>query len=246
MPEQDERPSRRAATKRSASAPARVKRESIDRYLGAVHALAFPPGADVPEAGRPAALVRISERLGVSDAAAWEMLRRLDGAGYVRHDRKITLTQAGLEHAGRVLRARRVVSAFLVSVLDYSAADAHEESEAVASAATPRMVEMMHLRAGRPERDPDGWCVDVAAERIESHGLVALTDLPQDVAAVLRRVDRNAGGPIPASAEGALAPGTPVTRLCDDGEDVRVALGSGPPLVLPRRLAAAIHVPRED
>ena len=229
------------------SAPPRVKRESVDRYLSAIHEMSFTVGPDTPDAGHPVSLVRLSERLGVSDASAWEMLRRLDGAGYVRHERRVVLTQAGVEHAGRVLRARRIIGRFLVETLDYSAAEAHDEAEALAGTATPRMVEMMHLRCGRPERDPDGWPIDPEQARREGASLPTVAAAAPGDRLVLRRLDRAPLAAIATEHEPLTRPGVvlavvdrPPVAAADDPPSTRVAI-DGRSTVLPGRLASALH-----
>jgi len=71
---------------------------------------------------------RIAERLGVSRPAVSEMIRRLTTEGLVNIDGGITLTDAGLALAERVVRRHRLAERFLTDVLGLSWAEAHEEA----------------------------------------------------------------------------------------------------------------------
>jgi DtxR family Mn-dependent transcriptional regulator len=71
---------------------------------------------------------RIAERLAVSRPAVSEMIRRLTAEGLVDVDGGITLTDAGLALAERVVRRHRLAERFLTDVLGLSWAEAHEEA----------------------------------------------------------------------------------------------------------------------
>jgi DtxR family Mn-dependent transcriptional regulator len=71
---------------------------------------------------------RIAERLSVSRPAVSEMIRRLTTEGLVNVDGGITLTDAGLALAERVVRRHRLAERFLTDVLGLSWAEAHEEA----------------------------------------------------------------------------------------------------------------------
>jgi DtxR family Mn-dependent transcriptional regulator len=71
---------------------------------------------------------RIAERLSVSRPAVSEMIRRLTTEGLVNVEGGITLTDAGLALAERVVRRHRLAERFLTDVLGLSWAEAHEEA----------------------------------------------------------------------------------------------------------------------
>ena len=71
---------------------------------------------------------RIAERLEISRPAVSEMIRRLEGAGLVRLDGSITLTEAGHTLAEKVVRRHRLAERFLTDILGLSWADAHSEA----------------------------------------------------------------------------------------------------------------------
>jgi len=72
---------------------------------------------------------RIAERLGVSRPAVSEMIKRMQGEGFVALDRgTINLTEDGLRLAERVVRRHRLAERLLTDILGLSWADAHVEA----------------------------------------------------------------------------------------------------------------------
>jgi DtxR family Mn-dependent transcriptional regulator len=72
---------------------------------------------------------RIAERLGVSRPAVSEMIKRMQGEGFVALDRgTINLTDDGLRLAERVVRRHRLAERLLTDILGLSWADAHVEA----------------------------------------------------------------------------------------------------------------------
>jgi DtxR family Mn-dependent transcriptional regulator len=71
---------------------------------------------------------RIAERLHVSRPAVSEMIRKMEGEGFVDLGRSITLTVAGLVLAEKVVRRHRLAERFLTDILGLSWAEAHKEA----------------------------------------------------------------------------------------------------------------------
>src|SRR5687768_18117516 len=100
-------------------------RHSIDEYLETIYFLAFPIGEYRPHtAGTPTLAARVAEMLGVSRAAAGEMLKRLEGEGLIERGehKEAILTASGRERAERVVRKHRLIERMLTDFMGYTAA----------------------------------------------------------------------------------------------------------------------------
>lgn len=71
---------------------------------------------------------RIAERLNVSRPAVSEMIKRLEAEGLILNKGQISLTDAGLSLATRVVRRHRLAERFLTDVLHIPWAEAHHEA----------------------------------------------------------------------------------------------------------------------
>lgn len=163
---------------------------SADQYLQAVHALASAPGA----AGGTTTASRVAEWLGVSRAAAGEMLKRLEADRLVERDdrRALRLTGSGTERAERAVRRQRIAERFLTDYVGYEPADCTDEARRLGDALTDDLAERMLQRLGAPERCPHGWPIDAAAERAENADLVALDEVESgESVAVVRLSERD-------------------------------------------------------
>src|SRR2546422_8746944 len=81
-----------------------AKGHSVDEYLETIYFLAFPIGEYRPLAGgSPTLASRVAEMLGVSRASAGEMLKRLEGEGWIERGghKEAPLTGTGRERAVR-------------------------------------------------------------------------------------------------------------------------------------------------
>jgi DtxR family transcriptional regulator, Mn-dependent transcriptional regulator len=168
---------------------------TADDYLEVIYALVFPVGEYRPgDAATPIA-ARVADRLGVSRAAVGETLRRLEDEGLVERmpNRWIHLTPAGIERAEQVVRRRRIVERFLTDFLDYEPAEVHDAAAGVGDTFSDDMVERMHERLGRPERDPHGWPVAPDQEQAENDRLLTLAELSAGEGAEIVRVAKDDG-----------------------------------------------------
>src|ERR671914_590652 len=155
---------------------------SIDEYLETIYFLAFPIGEYRPETkGSPTLAVRVADMLGVSRASAGEMLKRLEAEGLVERGehKEAILTAEGRVQAERVVRRHRIIERLLTDFMGYTAAEAHEQADALGDTFSDDMVERIAERLGNPDRCPHGWPVDTAFEQNENRELKPLDDLPR-------------------------------------------------------------------
>jgi DtxR family Mn-dependent transcriptional regulator len=148
-------------------------------YVEILYGLLFPVGEYRPsEAAAPIA-ARVADRLGVSRASAGEMLRRLADQDLIERGpgRALSLTPKGIELAEYGVRATRVIETFLVSFLDYPAADVHAMAAGMRESFTPEMIDRLYDRLGAPARCPHGWPLGAGAERHQTSDLRRLIEL---------------------------------------------------------------------
>jgi DtxR family Mn-dependent transcriptional regulator len=164
---------------------------SVDDYLETIYFLAFPIGEYKPETQRaPTLASRIAEMLGVSRAAAGEMLKRLEADGLVERgeQKQAILTETGRREAERVVRRHRLIERMLTDFLGYTAAEAHERADDLGDTFTDEMIERIAARLDRPDRCPHGWPVDPEFEHEENRVLRALADLDGGASAEIVRL----------------------------------------------------------
>jgi DtxR family transcriptional regulator, Mn-dependent transcriptional regulator len=183
---------------------------SIDDYLETIYFLAFPIGEYRPATkGAGTLAVRVADMLGVSRASAGEMLKRLEGDGLVeRGERKeAILTAKGRKLAERAVRRHRIVERLLTDFMGYTAAEAHEQADALGDTFTDDMVERIAARLGAPDRCPHGWPVDTTFEQAENRELSALADLEPGTRAEIVRLAEHDGDLLHWYYDEGLVPG---------------------------------------
>ena len=186
---------------------------SIDEYLETIYFLAFPIGEYRPAATGPGTLaVRVADMLGISRASAGEMLKRLEADGLVeRGERKeAILTEKGRKLAERAVRRHRIIERLLTDFMGYTAAEAHEQADALGDTFTDDMVERIAKQLGEPDRCPHGWPVDTEVEQAENRDLSPLADLEPGTRAEIVRLAEHDGDLLHWYYEAGLVPGVEV------------------------------------
>ncbi|HLH71563.1 MAG TPA: metal-dependent transcriptional regulator [Candidatus Dormibacteraeota bacterium] len=101
---------------------------------------------------------QVAERMGVSPAAATEMLTKLAAQGLVAHDRYrgATLTREGRAVALEMLRHHRLLEVYLARKLGYRWDEVHDEAELLEHVISERLEQRMFDLLGQPEVDCHG------------------------------------------------------------------------------------------
>ena len=183
---------------------------SIDEYLETIYFLAFPIGEYRPfPAGEPTLAARVAEMLGVSRAAAGEMLKRLEAEGLIeRGERKeALLTAAGRERAEKVVRKHRIIERLLTDFMGYTPAESHVHADELGDTFTDDMIDRIAERLGNPDRCPHGWPVDTEFEQTENRDLAPLADLDVGTRATIVRLAEHDGELLHWFYEHGLEPG---------------------------------------
>jgi DtxR family Mn-dependent transcriptional regulator len=185
-------------------------RHSVDEYLETIYFLAFPIGEYHPGvSGSPPLAARVAEMLGVSRAAAGEMLKRLEADGLIERGehKEAILTAAGRKRAERVVRRHRLIERLLTDFMGYSAAESHEHADELGDAFSDEMIERIAERLGNPPRCPHGWPIDTAVEQAENAELEPLVELSPGTRATIVRLAEHDGDLLRWFYEHGLEPG---------------------------------------
>ncbi len=129
---------------------------------------------------------RIAERLEVSRPAVSEMVKRLEGEGFIEAGRQITLTDKGLELAETVVRRHRLAERFLTDILGLSWADAHQEAGKWEHVISPTVERAMMARLDDPTTCPHGN--PIPGTDYETPDLVTLDAVDVGGAFTVRRI----------------------------------------------------------
>jgi len=142
------------------------------------------------EWGRTTTNGTLAAVLGLAPSSVTEAVRKLAAAGLLAHARygAVTLTESGRAVAVRTVRKHRVIETFLVAELGYAWGDVHEEAEVLEHAVSDRFIEALHVRLGRPRRDPHGDPIPSADGTVPDDGEVALEAVPAGTTVRIVRV----------------------------------------------------------
>jgi DtxR family transcriptional regulator, Mn-dependent transcriptional regulator len=100
----------------------------------------------------------LAERLNVSAPAVPRMLKRLKGAGFVKHVpyQGVELSDLGREMALREIRRHRILEVFLVDIMGFRWDEAHEHADRLGPGLNDTLAGRMDEMTGFPNRCPHG------------------------------------------------------------------------------------------
>lgn len=160
----------------------------------------------------PAPLGEIARRTGQKNSTASEAIKRLAADGLVSHEpyAGVRLTGQGHTLAGQMVRRHRLVETFLVTELDYTWDEVHEEAELLEHAVSDRFIARIDARLGRPARDPHGDPIPRPDGSVEEVSNLALADVSSG-AVTVERVNDDDPELLRYLAERGVGPGTKVS-----------------------------------
>ena len=152
----------------------------------------------------------LSSHVESSAQAISTMVKRLNKSGYLVHEpyRGVRLTPAGEKIAMPALRRHRLTEVFLVKVMNYDWASAHELSDVFERGVNDEIEDRMDELAGHPTRCPHGEPIpskDGVMPKVEDMPLV---DVPSGSDCVVSRVRTHNMEELRYVAELGLVPGT--------------------------------------
>src|SRR5579884_2440457 len=120
------------------------------------------------EAGLPMTGANLARAMQLSAPTVHEMLGRLERDGYIERSsgRGIAFTEAGREHAERIVSRHRMIERFLTDVVGVPWDDVHEEAEQLEHAMTPRFEAYVRSSVGGAKTCPHGHPIRLG-ERID-------------------------------------------------------------------------------
>jgi len=163
----------------------------------------------------PVSLSLLSSHVESSAQAISTMVKRLNKSGYLVHEpyRGVRLTPAGEKIAMPALRRHRLTEVFLVKVMNYDWAAAHELSDVFERGVNDEIEERMDELAGHPTRCPHGEPIP-SKEGVMPRVLdVPLVEVPSGSDCVVSRVRTHDVEKLHYIAELGLVPGTPFHLL---------------------------------
>ncbi len=217
---------------------------SIDDYLETIYFLAFPVGEYRPATkGSPTLSARVADMLGVSRASAGEMLKRLEAEGLVERGehKEALLTAKGRELAERAVRRHRLIERLLTDFMGYTAAEAHEQADALGDTFTDDMIERIAQQLGQPERCPHGWPIDPSREQAENRDLRPLADVAPGTRVQIVRLAEHDGSLLHWYYDQGLVPGATVELRDATAGKLTVAL-DGDEQAVAEKAAAGLFV----
>ena len=100
----------------------------------------------------------IARKLGISNAAATDMSKKLAEKGLLKYEKyqELQLTEAGSKMALSVIRKHRLWESFLFKLFDMSLHDIHREAELLEHETSDFLTEKISEYLGNPQFDPHG------------------------------------------------------------------------------------------
>ncbi len=123
---------------------------SIEDYLSAIYKYRDESGKIKPN--------MIAEKLGISNAAVTDMLRKLSREEYVNYEKykSVTLTEKGRAYARNMVRRHRIWEVFLNQVVGLPWDKVHDEAHRLEHSSSDELINRMEEMLEFPEYDPHG------------------------------------------------------------------------------------------
>ncbi len=151
----------------------------------------------------------LSSHVDASAQAISMMIKKMGKQGYLQHEpyRGVRLTPAGEKIAMPALRRHRLTEAFLVNVMKYDWASAHELSDTFEKGINDEIEERMFELSGRPTRCPHGEPIPSRDGIMPFINDVPLSQVPSGSDCVVSRVRTHHHAKLRYIAELGLVPG---------------------------------------
>lgn len=170
--------------------------------------------------GELVSMGRLAELMHVVPGTATSMVKTLADARLLEYEPRmgVRLTEQGRALALRMVRRHRIIEAFLVDMLGMDWSEVHDEAEELEHVVSDKVLERLDEVLGRPRVDPHGDPIPPARATIEPPGAAsgALTELPENLSAVIVRIMEQDGAFLRFLARHGLVPGAAVTLIRRD------------------------------
>ncbi len=158
----------------------------------------------------PVPVSALAEAVAASMQAVAKMIRRLAEGGFLEHQpyRGVRLTPAGERIAMPALRRHRIVEVFLVRIMGYDWATAHELTEQLERGVNEALEDRMYEMCGRPSRCPHGEPIPSREGVMPVVEDMPLVEVPSGSDCVISRVRTHDSAKLLYIASLGLVPGT--------------------------------------
>ncbi|MBW3652564.1 MAG: metal-dependent transcriptional regulator [Actinobacteria bacterium] len=177
------------------------------------------------EAKLPMTGANVARAMQLSAPTVHEMIGRLERDGYITraHDKIISFTPSGLDHAEGVVRRHRLIERFLTDVLGIPWDEVHEEAERLEHAMSPVLEERMLAAIGDAKTCPHGHPI-TAGSRIDG---VPLADVAQGAKVTILRFENEAEDLLHYLKDAGVEPGMKGIVAATSGDEVTVSCEDG-------------------
>ncbi len=157
----------------------------------------------------------LSSQVDASNQAISTMVKRLNKSGYLVHEpyRGVRLTESGEKIAMPSLRRHRLTEVFLVKVMKYDWATAHDLADTFERGINDQLEDRMDELAGYPTRCPHGEPIPSKEGVMPAVKDIPLVDVPSGSDCLVSRVRTHDLDKLRYIAEVGLTPGTPFHLL---------------------------------
>ncbi|WKD58793.1 metal-dependent transcriptional regulator [Corynebacterium caspium] len=166
--------------------------------------------------GPPLGSKKLADRFGSSTANATETVKRLANQGLLEYQayQPVRLTEKGRALAVEMVRRHRLLETFLMTMLDYTWDEVHEEAERLEHAVTPRLMERIDALLGHPSTDPHGDPIPAPDGTMPDTSLAfALCDAPVSKPLEVLRIDDANTENLHQAEELGIFPGIGIQRV---------------------------------
>jgi len=192
------------------------------------------------EAGLGMTGANVARAMQLSPPTVHEMVGRLERDGYITraHDKTISFTDTGREHAEGVVRRHRLIERFLTDVLGIPWDEVHEEAERLEHAMSPVLEQRMLAAIGDATTCPHGHPI-VAGTRIDG---VPLADVSEGASVRVLRFENEAEDLLHYLKGSGLEPGLEGSVATTDDEQVVIDAAGGRRISVTRSVAETVSV----
>ncbi|GAA1873257.1 metal-dependent transcriptional regulator [Pseudonocardia ailaonensis] len=152
----------------------------------------------------------LAREMSVSSPSVSAMVKRLAEGELVERGRTLTLTDRGEREALRIVRRHRLLETFLVSVLEMSWDEVHEEADQLEHALSTRLEERIDAALGHPTHDPHGDPIPSADGQHDESWAQPLSAAPRGCRFEIQRVSDRRSDALRYLGERGLRPGVVV------------------------------------
>jgi DtxR family Mn-dependent transcriptional regulator len=192
------------------------------------------------EARLPMTGANVARAMQLSAPTVHEMIGRLERDGYITraHDKAISFTDIGLDHAEGIVRRHRLIERFLTDVLGIPWDEVHEEAERLEHAMSPVLEERMLAAIGDAKTCPHGHPI-AAGSRIDG---VPLADVQEGASVTILRFENEAEDLLHYLKDAGLEPALKGTLTAHSDDEVTVTDAGGKDIVVTFSVAETVSV----